>query len=220
MITYRGLRGGLINTSKGEKKTSSSTLHRMGPTPWWDAPAAVVVAGPKAKRTVRVDQDTGGESSSGAFGCDVRDFDGRRKRSSTPVSQQIGLTSSFASALPDTAAFEAALAQCPRLVVNITATWCASCVRFHPKYLDMSAAFPDVAFVCVDIDTLEDAVIARSQIETVPSFLFFRDGKEVSRLVGVAHKRPGKAIAVAIREHLLSEHRADRRHTRGRGQGL
>lgn len=189
----------------------------MAPTPWWDAPAAVVAAGPKAQRTALVDRDAGEESSSGAFGCDVRDFDGRRKRSSTPA-QQIGSTSSSASALPDTAALEAALAKCPRLVVNITATWCAPCVRFHPKYMDMSAAFPDVAFVSVDIDTLGDAFLARIQIETVPSFLFFRDGKEISRLVGVAHKRPGKAIAAAIREHLLSEHRTDRRHRGGRGQ--
>ena len=189
----------------------------MGPTPWWEAPAAVVVAGPKAKRTAPVDQDTGGESSSGAFGCDVRDFDGRRKRSSTPAPQMIGMTCSSPSALPDTAALEAALAQCPRLVVNVTATWCAPCVRFHPKYVDMSAAFPDVAFVSVDIDTLEDAFLARIHIETVPSFLFFRDGKEVARLVGVAHKRPAKPIAAAIRENLLSKRRDVRRYGGGRG---
>ena len=189
----------------------------MGPTPWWEAPAAVVVAGPRAPRTALVGHDAGANSSSGAFGCDVRDVDGRRKRSSTPA-PQIGSTASAPSALPDSAALEAALAQCPRLVVNITATWCAPCVRFHPKYMDMSAAFPDVAFVSVDIDTLGDAFLARIQIETVPSFLFFRDGKEISRLVGVAHKRPGKAIAAAIREHLLSEHRTDRRHRGGRGQ--
>jgi thioredoxin 1 len=32
-------------------------------------------------------------------------------------------------------------------------------VRFHPKFLDLSAAFPDVAFVTVDIDTLDDATL-------------------------------------------------------------
>ena len=46
-----------------------------------------------------------------------------------------------------------------------------------------------------------------------------RDGKEVARLVGVSHKRPGRPIAAAIREHLLSENWPERRHTGVNGRG-
>jgi len=178
----------------------------------------VVVAGPKASHAVLVDKDTGGDSSTGAFGCDVRDRDGRRKHSVSTPTAQLGATASATSTLPDTAALEAALAQCPRLVVNISATWCTPCVRFHPKFVDMSASFPDVVFVSVDIDTLSDAMLDKINVVTVPCFLVIRDGKEVARLVGVAHKRPGKPIAAAIREHLLSEKRPERRHEGSAGR--
>jgi len=168
---------------------------------------------------VLVGVDAGGNSSfSGAFGCQVLDAEGRRKISGKP-SAQIGATACAPSICTDTAALEAALAQCPRLVVNITATWCGPCERFKPKFADLSAGFPDVAFVTVDIDALSESMLNFLAVATVPSVLVVRDGKEVARLVGVSHKRPGRPIAAAIREHLLSENWPERRHTGVNGRG-
>jgi thioredoxin 1 len=39
-------------------------------------------------------------------------------------------------------------------------------------------------------------------VETVPTILLMRGGIEVTRIVGVAHKRPAKPLAAAIRRHL------------------
>ena len=113
--------------------------------------------------------DAGSASSSGAFGCDVRTEHGRRKRGARS-SLQIGSTASAPSTAVDAAALRDALAVSPLACVNITATWCAPCVRFHPKFLNLSASFPDVAFVSVDIDTLDDDALDELAVETVPCF--------------------------------------------------
>ena len=167
------------------------------PAPWWAAPASGVVTAPQ-----RPFGDAGSASSSGAFGCDVRTEHGRRKRGARS-SLQIGSTASAPSTAVDAAALRDALAVSPLACVNITATWCAPCVRFHPR-LNLSASFPDVAFVSVDIDTLDDDALDELAVETVPCFARCAEGATVARLVGVAHKRPAKPLAAAIRRHLAS----------------
>ena len=45
-----------------------------------------------------------------------------------------------------------------------------ACVGFHPKFADMSAAFPDVHFITVDIDHLDDDVLDGSTWRRFPRF--------------------------------------------------
>ena len=78
----------------------------------------------------------------------------------------------------------------------------SACVRFHPKFVGLSASFPNVAFVSVDIDHLDNETLETLGVETVPTILLMRGGIEVTRIVGVAHKRPAKPLAAAIRRHL------------------
>jgi hypothetical protein len=103
------------------------------PAPWWAAPAhpittggAIVAVGTLPSTGTITDGGT--ESSSGAFGCDVRGARGQRRRGNPPL-----------TALPSEAAapqtcFDAkglyeALAASPRVCVAFTAAWCAPCVR-------------------------------------------------------------------------------------------
>ena len=167
---------------------------------WWDAPVASVVVRPEAT-------DAGETSASGSFGRDVRDAGGHRKRGAPSPGRRPNLIASTASSpsrAVDAAALRTFVASAPRLCVNIGATWCTPCVRFHPKFADMSAAFPDVSFVTVDIDALDDGILDELDVETVPTFLLMKNGKEVTRVVGVAHKRPARPLAAAIRRHLCS----------------
>eukprot|EP00976_Prorocentrum_cordatum_P109183 1194978-Prorocentrum_minimum.AAC.5 len=62
---------------------------------------------------------------------------------------------------------------------------CVPCVRFAPQYAAFAAnpEFSTVAFVAVDIDHVEDAILDRVAVETVPTFLLLRDGREVARVV-------------------------------------
>ena len=181
-----------------ESGRHSRTARRMD-VPWWEATAASVVRGSRPDAT-----DAGETSAAGSFGCDVRGAGGHRRRGGTPSSQLIGATGSAPSFAADASALRAFVASSPRLCVNISATWCAPCVRFHPKFADMSAAFPDVLFITVDIDRLDDDVLDGLDVETIPTFLLMRGGREVTRVVGVAHKRPARPLAAAIRRHLCS----------------
>lgn len=169
--------------------------------PWWEATAASVVRGSRPDAT-----DAGETSAAGSFGCDVRGAGGNRRRGGAPGPRNnlIGATGSAPSFAADASALRAFVASSPRLCVNISATWCAPCVRFHPKFADMSAAFPDVHFITVDIDHLDDDVLDELDVETIPTFLLMRGGREVTRVVGVAHKRPARPLAAAIRRHLCS----------------
>ena len=147
--------------------------------------------------------DAGTSSTTGAFGCDVRGARGERRRGNPHARASLPAEASAPQACVDAASLHEAIWGSHRVIVAFTADWCAPCVRFHPKFLDLSASFPDVAFVSVDIDALDDATLDVLGVETVPTFLLMRRGKEVARISGVAHKRPAKPIAAAIRNHLL-----------------
>ena len=137
----------------------------------------------------------------------MRDAGGHRKRGAPPPGRSpnlIASTESSPSRAVDASALRTFVASAPRLCVNSGATWCTPCVRFHPKFADMSAAFPDVSFVTVDIDALDDGILDELDVETVPTFLLMKSGREVTRVVGVAHKRPARPLAAAIRRHLCS----------------
>ena len=139
------------------------------PAPWWAAPASGVVTAPR-----RPFGDAGSASSSGAFGCDVRTEHGRRKRGARSPPDRLHRLGALDRRRRRRAPRRAR--RLPLACVNITATWCAPCVRFHPKFLNLSASFPDVAFVSVDIDTLDDDALDELAVETVPCFCSCAEG--------------------------------------------
>jgi thioredoxin 1 len=127
--------------------------------PWWAAPAQGVLAGGMSTlgSVTRGGADGEGGVGCGGMGlgvastvngCDVRGAGGMRRRvvTSTPA---LPSEAAAPQTCLDAAGLRAALAAAPRACVALTASWCAPCVRFHPKFLDLSASFPDVAFVSV-----------------------------------------------------------------------
>ena len=63
--------------------------------------------------------------------------------------------------------------------------WCGPCVRIAPKIEDWSKGdFKDtVVFLKCDVDQA-DALSQEYKIEAMPTFVFFKDGQEVHRVVG------------------------------------
>jgi thioredoxin 1 len=63
--------------------------------------------------------------------------------------------------------------------------WCGPCVRIAPKVEEWSTGdFKDnVVFFKVDVDQAE-AVSQEYNVEAMPTFVFFKDEKEVHRMVG------------------------------------
>lgn len=75
------------------------------------------------------------------------------------------------------------------LVAQFTATWCGPCQAIKPVIDDLysSEKFQKLEIVRVDLDKCQD-VAAEYNITSVPTFVFFQHGKEVSRAQGASPK--------------------------------
>jgi len=153
------------------------------PVPWWDAPVA--------PRTAP------GSTNEGGTGCAVP----ARRRAHRITATGEGEVGNLLT-LAD---MRACLATASRLcVVAITAHWCEPCVRFEPKFKALAREYGgEVTFATIDVDLLDDDACNALGVETIPTFLLYKSGVEVARVVGVAHKRPARAIANAIKNVLL-----------------
>ncbi len=82
-----------------------------------------------------------------------------------------------------------------RLVVaDFFATWCKPCQSIKPYFSTLQAQYPgQIKFVLVDIDEAPDAAEDLG-VETMPTFIFFKDGVEVSRCLGASQEKLGEAV--------------------------
>ena len=70
------------------------------------------------------------------------------------------------------------------IVVKMTASWCAPCKRIDPSYVLLARKHAkDMNFYRIDVDELED-VSESLEVDLMPSFLLFEDGKEIQRVKG------------------------------------
>lgn len=71
------------------------------------------------------------------------------------------------------------------VVVDVWAPWCGPCLRFAPTFEEYAGQHPQQAlFLKLDSEAHQDA--ARSlRIQSIPTLLGFRQGKEVARQSGL-----------------------------------
>ena len=72
-------------------------------------------------------------------------------------------------------------------LVDFTASWCPPCRAVAPVLDQIDAERDDLRIVKVDVDA-EPETAARYGILSMPTFLLFRQGQEVARIVGAAPK--------------------------------
>ena len=69
------------------------------------------------------------------------------------------------------------------VVIDFFATWCGPCKRIAPTYEKLSEAFPNIAFLKVDVDESAE-LVNMYDVSVMPTFVFLKDGKEVKRVEG------------------------------------
>jgi|SRR5579875_619715 len=83
-------------------------------------------------------------------------------------------------------------------VVDFWAAWCPPCRAMKPVLEELADERPELAFFSLDADSNRETVV-RYGVLSMPTFLVFRDGAEILRLVG---SRPKRRMATELDEAL------------------
>lgn len=70
------------------------------------------------------------------------------------------------------------------VVVDFFATWCGPCKMIAPMLDKFAAEYDSVSFIKVDVEKVAEAAQQYS-ITSMPTILFFKDGKEIHKIIGV-----------------------------------
>ena len=83
------------------------------------------------------------------------------------------------------------------VVVDFWAVWCGPCRAIAPIIHSVAEEMDDKAKICkIDVDNSPD-ISSDYGIRSIPTIVFFKDGKEVDRIVGITDK---ESITSIIRE--------------------
>ena len=96
--------------------------------------------------------------------------------------------------------FESTVRSTPRLVVDCWAPWCGPCRMIAPTIEALAKEYKGkVTFAKLDTDQAPRTAMSLG-IHSIPTIIYFRDGKQVERLIGV---RPRAELEAAVKKHLL-----------------
>jgi thioredoxin 1 len=84
------------------------------------------------------------------------------------------------------------------VLVDFTASWCPPCRVMKPVLAELASERDDLRVVQLDVDA-DQRTAAEYGVMAMPTFILFRDGREVQRLVGA---RPRKRLEAELAEVL------------------
>ena len=94
--------------------------------------------------------------------------------------------------------FDSTVKSSQKLVVDCWAAWCGPCKMLAPTFEALAKDYNGkVAFAKLDTDESPKTAMALG-IHSIPTLIFFKDGKQVDRLTG-AHPRAN--IEAIIKKH-------------------
>ena len=80
------------------------------------------------------------------------------------------------------------------VLVDFTAAWCPPCRVMKPVLAELAADRDDLRVVQLDVDA-DQRTAGDYGVLSMPTFILFRDGREVQRLVGA---RPRKRLEAEL----------------------
>ena len=84
------------------------------------------------------------------------------------------------------------------VLVDFTAAWCPPCRVMKPVLAELDAERDDLRVVQLDVDA-DQRTAAEYGVLSMPTFILFRGGREVKRLVGA---RPRRRLEAELAEVL------------------
>jgi len=86
------------------------------------------------------------------------------------------------------------------VVVDYSTSWCGPCKIIAPKFDEFSEQYKDVAFLKVmgDSSPAADKLMRSQGVRALPSFHFWKDGKQVDSISGAKTQ----ALQDAIEQHM------------------
>lgn len=72
-------------------------------------------------------------------------------------------------------------------VIDFWATWCGPCKLMNPILDEVEKEYSDLTITRIDIDSNKDIAV-QYNIQSVPTYIILKDGKEVDRIIGAKPK--------------------------------
>ena len=83
----------------------------------------------------------------------------------------------------NSSSFTDALLKNKLLLVDFWAEWCGPCKSMHPIFSRMAKKYHHVRFARLNVDDSHD-IAAKFNVQSIPTFIMFNDGKDVQQMVG------------------------------------
>ena len=69
------------------------------------------------------------------------------------------------------------------VLVDFWAEWCGPCKMMHPVFERMAKKYRHIRFARVNVDQKQD-ISMKFGVQAIPTFIMFKDGKQVDRMMG------------------------------------